>query len=56
MMAMIRNITKKAIIVTLDDEGSEDSRGAKDIFDDMTLMRYLKKREVTTTVSSKERY
>jgi hypothetical protein len=56
MMVMIGDITKKAIIATLDEEGSEDSMGTKDIFDDMTLMRYLKKKEVTTTISSKERY
>jgi len=38
------------IVVKMHEEGREEVRGAKDIFDDGRIMNYLKYRELTTTI------
>jgi hypothetical protein len=39
----------------VDADDGEESGGAKDIFDDVDVMKYLKDREVKVTWSTKER-
>jgi len=50
-MTMIRDTTKKAIVVTMDVDGSEEFRGTKSIFDDVEVIYG----ELVTTMSTKER-
>jgi hypothetical protein len=39
----------------VDADGGEDSRGVKDIFEDVDVIKYLKAGEVKATWSTKER-
>jgi hypothetical protein len=41
LLAMHGDTTEEAIVVTVDADGGEESRGAKDIFDDEDVMLYL---------------
>jgi hypothetical protein len=47
--------TEEATMATIDEDGDEESRGAKDIFEDVDVMKYLKEGEVKATWSTKER-
>jgi hypothetical protein len=47
--------TEEATVATVDADGGEDSRGIKDIFEDVDVMKYLKEREVKAMWSTKER-
>jgi hypothetical protein len=46
--------TEEATVATVDADGGEDSRGIKDIFEDVDVMKYLKEREVKAMWSTKE--
>jgi hypothetical protein len=46
---------REATMAMVDADGGEESRGAKDIFEDEDVMLYLKARETKATWSSKER-
>jgi hypothetical protein len=47
--------TEEATVATVDVDEGEDSRGAKDIFEDEDVMLYLKAGETKATWSSTER-
>ena len=55
LLAMNRDTTRKAIVATIDANDDEESGGAKDIFEDMDVMKYLKDEEVKFMWSIKER-
>jgi hypothetical protein len=55
LLAMNGDTTGKAIVATVDAKDGEESGGAKDIFEDMDVMKYLKDGEVKVTWSTKER-
>jgi hypothetical protein len=52
---MHEDTTREATVATVDADGGEDSRGAKDIFEDEDMMLYLKIGETKATWSNKER-
>ena len=54
-LAMHGDTTRKAMMAILDVNGGEESRGAKDIFEDEDVMLYLKVEETKAIWSSKER-
>jgi hypothetical protein len=55
LLAMHRDTTGEATMATVDTNDGEESRGAKDIFEDVDVMKYLKDGEVKVTWSTKER-
>lgn len=55
LLAMIGDTTKEATIATIDVDEGEESGGAKDIFEDVDVMKYLKDGEVKVMWSTKER-
>jgi hypothetical protein len=55
LLAMNGDTTGKAIVATVDADDGEESGGAKDIFEDVDVMKYLKDEEVKVTWSTKER-
>jgi hypothetical protein len=54
-MQMNRDTTGEATVVTVDADDGEEFGGAKDIFEDVDVMKYLKDGEVKVTWSTKER-
>jgi hypothetical protein len=55
LLVMHGDTTEEAIVATVDEDGGEESGGAKDIFEDVDVMKYLKEGEVRATWSTKER-
>jgi hypothetical protein len=55
LLAMHGDTTREATMAMVDADDGEESGGAKDIFDDVDVMKYLKDREVKVTWSTKER-
>jgi hypothetical protein len=55
LLVMHGDTIEEAIVTTVDEDGSQESGGSKDIFEDMDVMKYLKEREVRATWSTKER-
>jgi hypothetical protein len=55
LMAMNGDTTGEATVATVDADDGEESGGAKDIFEDVDVMKYLKDGEVKVTWSTKER-
>jgi hypothetical protein len=55
LLAMNGDTTGEATVATVDVDDGEESRGAKDIFEDVDVMKYLKDGEVKVTWSTKER-
>lgn len=55
LLAMNGDVTKEAIVATVDADGGEEFGGAKDIFEDEDVMKYLKHGELATTMSAKEK-
>jgi hypothetical protein len=49
LLVMHGDTSKEAIVATVDENGGEESKGAKDIFEDMDVMKYLKKGEMRAT-------
>jgi hypothetical protein len=49
LLAMHGDTTGEAIVATVDADGGEESRGAKDIFEDEDVMLYLKAGEMKAT-------
>jgi hypothetical protein len=47
--------TGEATVATVDADDGEESEGAKDIFEGVDVMKYLKDGEVKVTWSTKER-
>jgi hypothetical protein len=56
LLAMHGDTTGEATVATVDADGGEESRGAKDIFDDEDVMLYLKAGETKAIWSCKEKY
>jgi hypothetical protein len=54
LLVMHGNTTEDATVATEDGDRREESRGAKDIFEDVDVMKYLKEGEVKATWSTKE--
>jgi hypothetical protein len=55
LLAMNGDTTGEATVATVDADDGEESGGAKDIFEDVDVMKYLKDGEVKVTWSTKER-
>jgi hypothetical protein len=55
LLVMHGNTTEEATVPTVDEDGGKESKGARDIFEDVDVMKYLKEREVKATWSTKER-
>jgi hypothetical protein len=55
LLAMNGDTTEEATVATVDANDGEESGGAKDIFEDVDVMKYLKDGEVKVTWSTKER-
>jgi hypothetical protein len=55
LLAMNGDTIGEAIVATVDADDGEESGGAKDIFEDVDVMKYLKDKEVKVTWSTKER-
>jgi hypothetical protein len=55
LLAMNGDTTEEATVATVDADDGEESGGAKDIFEDVDVMKYLKDGEVKVTWSTKER-
>jgi hypothetical protein len=55
LLAMNGDITGEATVAMVDADDGEESGGAKDIFEDVNVMKYLKDGEVKVTWSTKER-
>jgi hypothetical protein len=55
LLAMNGDTTEEAIVATVDTDDGEEFGGAKDIFEDVDVMKYLKDRELKVTWSTKER-
>jgi hypothetical protein len=55
LLAMNGDTTGEATVATVDADDGEESGGAKDIFEDVDVMKYLKDKEVKVTWSTKER-
>jgi len=53
-MGKTRDITKEAIVATINEEDSEESRGANDIFDNGE-MKHLKHRELAANLLAKKK-
>jgi hypothetical protein len=49
LLVMHGDTTKEATVATVDEDGGEESGGAKDIFEDVDVMKYLKEGEVKAT-------
>jgi hypothetical protein len=49
VLVMHGDTTEEATMATVDVEGGEDSRGIKDIFEDVDVIKYLKAGEVKAT-------
>jgi hypothetical protein len=49
LLAMHGDTTGEATVATVDADGGEESRGAKDIFEDEDVMLYLKAGEMKAT-------
>jgi hypothetical protein len=55
ILEMNGDTTGEAIVAMVDVDDGEESGGAKDIFEDVDVMKYLKDGEVKVTWSTKER-
>jgi hypothetical protein len=55
LLAMNGDTTGEAIVAKVDADDGKESGGAKDIFEDVDVMKYLKDGEVKVTWSTKER-
>jgi hypothetical protein len=55
LLVMHGDTTEEATVATVDEDGNEESGGAKDIFEDGDVMKYLKEGEVKATWSTKKR-
>jgi hypothetical protein len=55
LLVMHGDTTEEATMAIVDEDGGEESRSAKDIFEDVDVMKYLKEREVKATWSTKEK-
>jgi hypothetical protein len=55
LLAMNGDTTGEATVATVDADDGEESGGAKDIFEDVDVMKYLKNGEVKVTWSTKKR-
>jgi hypothetical protein len=55
LLVMHGDTTRDATVATVNEDGGKESGGAKDIFEDVDVMKYLKEGEVKTTWSTKER-
>jgi hypothetical protein len=55
LLAMNRDTTGEATVATIDADDGEESGGAKDIFEDVDVMKYLKNGEVKVTWSTKKK-
>jgi hypothetical protein len=55
LLVMHGDTTEEATVAIVDEDGGEESGGAKDIFEDVDVMKYLKEGEVKATWSTKER-
>jgi hypothetical protein len=55
LLVMHGDTTEEATVATVDEDGGEESGGAKDIFEDVDMMKYLKEGEVKATWSTKKR-
>jgi hypothetical protein len=55
LLVMHGDTTEEATMVTVDEDGSKEFGGAKDFFEDVDVMKYLKEGEVKATWSTKER-
>jgi hypothetical protein len=55
LLAMNGDTTEEATVATVDEDDGEESGGAKDIFEDVDVMKYLKDGEVKVTWSTKKR-
>jgi hypothetical protein len=55
LLVMNGDTTREATVATVDADDGEESGGAKDIFEDVDVMKYLKDGEIKVTWSTKER-
>jgi hypothetical protein len=55
LLVMNKDTTGEATVATVDADDGEESGGAKDIFEDVDVMKYLKDGKVKVMWSTKER-
>ena len=52
---MHEDTTEEAIVATIDEDGGEESEGAKDVYEDTNVMQFLKDGEAVSSWTSKKR-